>query len=86
MLIGGVFSFIGETFQEVLVGVFLLIDSLIYTFIGWFYQLFLVLASFRLFENDMYDSITSSVYTIIGVVLLFIITFELLKMMVDPDK
>ncbi len=86
MLIGGVFSFIGDSAKEMIVGIFLLIDSLIYTFVGWLYQLFLVLASFRLFESDMYESIKSSIYTIIGVVLLFILAFELLKMMVDPDK
>lgn len=86
MLIGGVFSFIGDSAKEMIVGIFLLIDSLIYTFVGWLYQLFLVLASFRLFESDMYESITSSIYTIIGVVLLFILAFELLKMLVDPDK
>lgn len=86
MLIGGVFSFIGDSIQEILVGIFLLIDSLVYTIIGWFYQLFLVLASFRLFENDMYKTITSSVYVVIGIVLLFILAYELLKMMVDPDK
>lgn len=86
MLIAGVFSFIGDSAKEMIVGIFLLIDSLIYTFVGWLYQLFLVLASFRLFESDMYESITSSIYTIIGIVLLFILAFELLKMMVDPDK
>lgn len=49
MFISGIFSFIGETAEEIIVGIFLLIDSLVYSLISWLYQIFCVLASFCLF-------------------------------------
>ena len=85
MLIAGVFSFIGNSAQEFIVGLFLLIDSLVYNIISWLYQIFLVLASFRLFESSMYESVTNSIMAIIGVVALFIIAYELLKNMINID-
>jgi len=86
MLISGVFGFLGESIAEAIAGLFLLIDSLIYTLIGWFYEIFLILASFRLFDSDMYKNITDAVYSIIGVVALFLFAYELLNLMVNVDK
>ena len=82
MFISGIFSFIGETAEEIIVGIFLLIDSLVYSLISWLYQIFCVLASFRLFDNNMYESITKSIYVVIGVVALFLIAYQLLFSMV----
>ena len=85
MFISGIFSFIGETAEEIIVGIFLLIDSLVYSLISWLYQIFCVLASFRLFDNNMYESITKSIYVVIGVVALFLIAYQLLFSMVHVD-
>ena len=85
MLILGIFSFIGDSVKEMIVGVFLLIDSLVYSIISWLYQIFCILASFRLFESELFDVITSSIFSIIGVVALFIIAYQLLKYMINPE-
>lgn len=85
MLIAGIFSFIGDTVGEIIVGLFLLVDSLVYSLISWLYQIFCVLASFRLFDNNMYESITKSIYIILGVVALFLIAYQLLFSMVHVD-
>lgn len=71
--------------QEMLLGVFLLIDRLVYSLISWLYQLFCILASFNLFNNNMYESITKSIYIIIGVIALFLIAYQLLNSLIKID-
>ena len=85
MQILGIFSFIGDSAKEMLVGLFLLIDSLVYSLISWLYQIFCILASFRLFDNSMFEVITSGIFSIIGVVALFLIAYQLLQYMINPD-
>jgi len=66
--------------------IFLAIDTTIYTFINSVYEIFLNLATMRFFTEDFFLSFANRIYVIIGVVMLFVITYSLLKAIVNPDE
>ena len=65
--------------------IFIYINSLIYDFVSFVYQIFVALAGARIFTSEQYQAIANRVYVIIGVVSLFLISYVLLKAIVDPD-
>lgn len=75
-----------ENVQEVFVGIMLLIDSVIYGFISKVYQVFLYLAQGQIFSSETFEGITSRIYIIIGTVMLFIVTYSLLRAIINPDN
>lgn len=58
----------------------------IYKIVQYTYQIFLVLAKTNIFENYHYEALTQKIYVILGVVMLFIIAYNFLILVVDPDK
>ena len=58
----------------------------IYKIVSYVYQAFLVLAETNIFTEDQYENITNKVYIILGVVMLFIISYNILTFIIDPDK
>lgn len=78
MLIMGLIS---ETFISI--GIWIL--SGIYTIVSSAFRLFLVLAEGKIVAASAFSNIFNNVYVIIGVVMLFILAFALLKGMVNPD-
>lgn len=64
---------------------FIYINSLVYDFISFVYQIFLALAGAQIFTSEQYQEIANRIYVIIGVVSLFLISYALLKAIVDPD-
>lgn len=61
------------------------IASGIYTVASWAFDLFLVLARGTVLDSDTYSGLIQNAYVLIGVVMLFIIAFTLLKTMINPD-
>lgn len=57
----------------------------IYTAASWAFELFFSLAGGQLINSDNYQSLLNNTYLIIGVIMLFILAFALLKGMVNPD-
>ena len=73
--------------KEAVVSIFLFLDAIVYSFISYVYQIFLVLAGSNSIVDDSFiDGFVERLYMIIGVVALFIIAYSLLKMMVNPDE
>ncbi len=66
-------------------GIFLTIDSVIYTVVGYVYQIFIVLARVDFFSAETIGKFAGNIYLIIGVVMLFVVTYSLLKAMINPD-
>lgn len=62
------------------------IVSGVYNVAAFGFKVFLILAEGRLVGTEDYMAVVNNIYTIIGVVMLFIIAFMLLKIMVDPDE
>ncbi len=66
-------------------GLFLFIDAIIYWFISILFGLFETLASARIFTQSMYQDFANKIYVVIGVVMLFYLTYALLKSLINPD-
>ncbi|MGN1337253.1 MAG: hypothetical protein ACI4WW_02135 [Candidatus Coprovivens sp.] len=77
---------IGDTIVEGFYGICLFIDGIIFSFIGSAFRIFFALASARFFTNTMYTSIANSIYFIIGVAMLFVLSYAILKGVIDPDQ
>ena len=58
----------------------------IYHVAAWAFELFLVLACGELISTDKYQVLIENFYIVIGIVMLFFLSFVLLKGMVDPDN
>lgn len=58
----------------------------IYKFAAWAFKIFLILASNSLVDSKNYQVMINNFYVILGVVMLFILAFTLLKSMVNPEE
>lgn len=79
-------SLVGDWIQGGLYKLLLLLDSLVYTLISWFYQVFNVLASCQLFTSDIYEGLAQRIYIIVGIVTLFMLSYQLLLLVINPDE
>lgn len=66
--------------------ILLLLDSVVYNFINYAYQIFLLLTRIVFADEAMISEFIKRVYTVIGVVMLFIIAYSFLKAIVSPDN
>ncbi|MEG1648005.1 MAG: hypothetical protein RR325_04505 [Bacilli bacterium] len=78
MLISGFFT-------KTITGFFLFLDAVVYNFITYFYEIFNFLARLNLFNDEDYMAIVQRIYVILGVVMLFVLAYSLLKAIINPD-
>lgn len=78
--------FIGDILSDVFLGIILVLDTFIYSLISSAYKIFMAIASARLLSSDIYYDIASRIYIIIGVLMLFVLSYAILKAIVDPDQ
>ncbi|HIR74022.1 TPA: hypothetical protein IAB95_00805 [Candidatus Ventrenecus avicola] len=64
----------------------LLLDSVIYWAVSMAYQLFIRLATLRLFEDSFFSEFANRIYAILGVFMLFYLAYALLNALIDPEK
>lgn len=72
--------------MDFIAGIFFSLDSAIYWLIGEAYKLFYSLANTMVISNETLQALTSRVYALIGIFMLFKVTFSLLNMFAEPDK
>lgn len=78
---------LGEMLYEFVMGIFLTIDGIVYTFINWIYQIILIIADQNIFgDSAIMENFVGRIYTIIGVIMLFVLAYSLLKSMINPDE
>ena len=58
----------------------------IYKLVGYAYQIFLTLAETNIFSQSEYQFLVEKVYTVLGVLVMFVIAYNILTFIVDPDK
>ena len=75
-------AWVWETINSLL----LIICDWIYICIGWFYQVFIAVAKTNLFSREVFDKITSRLYIIVAMAMLFIFAYNIILMIIDPDK
>ena len=73
---------ISTIIQKLLIG----LVSGIYKLVGYAYQIFLTLAETNIFSQSDYQFLVEKVYIVLGVLVMFIIAYNFLLFIVDPDK
>lgn len=58
----------------------------VYKLVGAVYRVFLILAKANLFSQNDYRILADRIYVILGVAILFVVAYNFLVMIVDPDK
>lgn len=79
---------VADWFKEKFFSLLLVFDSLIYWFVNVSYQIFRAVTKIELFNmNDggPMAILTKRIYSILGVVMLFILTYNILNLIINPD-
>ncbi len=80
------FAAIGKAILSFFIGILLFLDSIIYSLISWIYQIILVLCQIDILNNSFeIDALIRRIYVIVGVIVLFLLAYGLLKSLVNPD-
>ena len=85
MFVLGTFN-LGDSVNSIFIGIMLAIDSVIYGLINSSFKIFMALAGARLLSSDVYTSIANKIYIIIGVVMLFVLAYAIIRAIIDPDQ
>lgn len=75
-----------DAFERGFIGVILILDTLIYGLISSAFRIFMAIAGARLLSSDAYTAIANKIYLIIGVLMLFVLSYGILKAIVNPDE
>ena len=70
---------------EAINSLWLMLCKWIYIGINWFYQVFEKVASVNLFSTEVFKEITSRIYVVMGIAMLFIFAYNLILMIINPE-
>ena len=73
-------------FIDLLRTLFFFIDSIIYPLIGKVYNLLMTIANTTIFTEEVIDMFASKVYALLGIFMLFKVSFSILTYIVNPDE
>lgn len=82
LLGGGLWDWICTLFQKGLIA----LTGIVYNLVDLSYQIFLLLAKTNIFKQDDYQMLVSRIYVVLGVVMLFVVAYNFLLLVIDPDK
>ena len=71
--------------MSIIYSVLLLIDGVIYDFVCYIYEIFYALADINIFNDEIYKEITDKIYVILGLIMMFVLAYSLLKAVINPD-
>ena len=71
---------------DIIYNFLLLLDGVIYNLVDWLYDIFDFLARVNIFSNDTYSDIVQRIYLILGLFMLFVLAYSLLKATINPDE
>lgn len=76
-----------ENIIEAFTTVLLFLDSIVYFLISWVYQIILLLCQVDILNNSTeMDALVGRIYTIISVIILFLVAYSLLQAIINPDE
>ena len=70
---------------EIVNGLMLIICNCIYVVITWLYQVFMAVAKVNLFSPEIFRELTSRMYIVIAIAMLFIFAYNIILMIINPD-
>lgn len=71
---------------DILRSIFFFIDNIIYTFIVTLYNLLVDIAETSIFTEEVIDLFASKVYALLGIFMLFKVSFSIISYIVNPDE
>lgn len=77
---------ITETGHSLINNLLLEIDGVIYNFIRYIYRIFVDLSKVNFFGTDAYAEIIKRFYVVLGLIMLFVLAYSLLKAVINPDN
>ncbi|MDD2505067.1 MAG: hypothetical protein PHF21_02205 [Bacilli bacterium] len=77
---------VGDSLMNMLNSICLFVDTIVYWFISIAYQVFVAISQVNLFGESTLRIIIDRVFTILGVVMLFIMAYEIILLIINPDK
>ena len=66
--------------------IFAMLDRMVYSLIAIFYNTIMDLANVQILKTSEVNSLTSRIYALIGIFMIFKVSFSLITYLVDPDK
>ncbi len=77
---------LGDVLKEGFVGIILTLDTLIYGLVSSSFKVFMAIAGARLLSSSAYTEIANKLYVIVGVLMLFVLSYAILRAIIDPDQ
>jgi hypothetical protein len=77
---------LGELISTSFVSIGIWIVSGVYSVAAFTFEIFLILASGKIIDQSIYSTLVTNFYVVLGVVMIFFLSFILLKNMVNPDS
>ena len=74
-----------KIFELGFVGIFLTLDTIVYDLVGKAFNIFIAIAGARLLSTEAYMAVANKIYMIVGILMLFVLAYSILKSIVDPD-
>lgn len=67
-------------------GLFMVLDSLVYWLLSKLFSLFSALAGADIIQASFFEDVLDKIYVVIGIFMLFVIAYSLLKSLIEPDN
>lgn len=77
---------LGDWLVNTLNGIGLFLDWILYSFISLMYQVFIAISQVNLFGESTLRLIIDRVFTVLGIAMLFIMAYEIILLIINPDK
>lgn len=77
---------LGGILKAILGYIFLAIDSVVYFFVSQGFKMYIALAQFKLFDENVFKDLINRTYIVIGVIALFIVAYALINSIINPDN
>ncbi len=74
-----------ELLRRFLVGLLGMVDGAVYTLISIVYELLLKIANVSIFDESFLEAFASRVYGLLGLIMIFRVSFSLIQYIVNPD-
>lgn len=76
---------LGGVFSKIWMDLWIALNSVVYQVIKMLYEVFEAIANVNLFSKEAFNDITSRLYVVIGIAMLFIFAYNIILMIINPD-
>lgn len=78
-------GFLGDAIADIWMSIWLSLNDFVYSIISVLYQVFESVANVNLFSEEVFKDITSRIYIVMGIAMLFIFAYNLILMIINPE-